>query len=74
MLVGRAGDPELTKDGYTLLNEMVWLHLSQKHSINILMIYILGGIFLLFDVLCHLFAKNLEPKCNHDCEDDCGIG
>jgi hypothetical protein len=59
MLVARAGDPELTKDGYTLLNEMVWLHLSHKHSINILMVYIFGGIFLLFDVLCHLFVENL---------------
>ena len=31
---------------YTLYKEMVWLYLLQKHSIDILMIYVLGGVFL----------------------------
>ena len=45
-LVGGAGDLKLTKDGNTLLKEMVWLYLLQKHSIDILMIFVLGAVFL----------------------------
>jgi len=47
--VGGAGDLKLTKDGNTLLKKMVWLYLLQKHSIDILMIYVLGGVF--FDLM-----------------------
>ena len=41
-----SGDLKLTKDENTLLKEMVWLYLLQKHSIDILMMHVLGGVFL----------------------------
>ena len=41
-----SGDLKLTKDENTLLKEMVWLYLLQKHSIDILMIFVFGAVFL----------------------------
>lgn len=53
-LVGGAGDLKLTKDGNTLLREMVQLYLPHKHSFDILMI--LCRFF--FDILWYLFTPN----------------
>ena len=47
--MGGASDLKLTKDGNTLLKKMVWLYPLHKHSIDILMIYVLGGVF--FDLM-----------------------
>jgi len=42
----KSGDLKLTEDENTLLKETVWLYLLQKHSIDVLMIYVVGGVFL----------------------------